>query len=431
MEVPKPCIYRVPRQIRDVKPEAYTPRMVLIGPLHRSLKSFDIAKDGAETSSDPWDLKKDYLKMEDLKKKYLESYTKKVGEDTIEEMRKTIQAEEKNIRASYEESTDWIKSEYFLDLILKDSVFIMEFITCHHENSEDDSDLDQSSYASVVTNDLILLENQLPYFIFRSLFSSRISMMTQMTFDRYILSFFDISIGKKTDFKHFTDMLRRGYEESLFHNFQESLLRHIYRVTITGPGIVDLKSADNLSQAGVKFKARIMERFLYGDKDSIVKLSLRVEFEKGVLTMPGFHASETSDMVLRNVIAFEQCHVALTPYTSNYIHFLNFLIISDRDVQLLTEEGVVTNPMGRPSLVVDMVNKLQDGVNVGTSSQYFDVAEKLRAHYTSRRKRCWATLKNVYFSDLWTGTATLAAVFLLLLTLIGTVASVIQAYKSF
>ncbi|KAL1215211.1 hypothetical protein V5N11_016978 [Cardamine amara subsp. amara] len=360
--------------------------------------------------------------MEDLKKKYLESYTKKVGEDTIEEMRKTIQAEEKNIRASYEESTDWIKSEYFLDLILKDSVFIMEFITCHHENSED-SDLDQSSYVSVVKNDLILLENQLPYFIFRSLFSFG---MQQMTLDRFILSFFYISIEKKTDFKHFTDMLRRGYEESLFHS-----LRHIYRVTITGPGIVDLKSADNLSQAGVKFKARIMERSVYGDKDSIAKLSLRVEFEKGVLTMPGFHASETSDMVLRNVIAFEQCHVALKPYTSNYIHFLNFLIISDRDVQLLTEEGVVTNPMGRPSLVVDMVNKLQVGVKVGTRSQYYIISRKLRAHYTSRRKMSWATLKNVYFSDLWTGTATLAAVFLLLLTLIGTVASVIQAYKSF
>ncbi|KAL1215213.1 hypothetical protein V5N11_016979 [Cardamine amara subsp. amara] len=420
MEVPKPCIYRVPRKIRDEKPEAYTPRMVLIGPLHRSLKSFDIAKDGAETSSDPWDLKKEYLKMEDLKKKYLESYTKIFGEDFIEEMRKTIQAEEKNIRASYEESTEWIKSEYFVDLILKDSVFIMEFITRHDENSED-SDLGQSSYPSVVTNDLILLENQLPYFIFRNLFSSRISMMTEMTFDRFILSFFDISIEEKTDFKHFTDMLRRGYEESV----NERNINYYPRP------IMDLKSAYSLSQAGVKFKVNAMWRVMYTDKRTASNLSLRVEFEKGVLTMPGFHANETSEMFLRNVIAFEQCHVALTPYTSNYIRFLNFLIISDRDVQLLTEEGVVTNPMGPPSLVVDMVNKLQVGVKVGSKSQYYFISRKLRAHYKSRRKRRWATLKNVYFSDLWTGTATLAAVFLLLLTLIGTVASVIQAYKSF
>ncbi|WZZ31342.1 hypothetical protein YC2023_014743 [Brassica napus] len=55
----------------------------------------------------------------------------------------------------------------------------------------------------------------------------------------------------------------------------------------------------------------------------------------------------------------------------------------------------------------------------------------LKAHYKSRRNRYWATLSKVYFPDLLTGTATCAAVFLLFLTLIGTVASVIQAYKSF
>jgi len=38
-----------------VKPEAYTPKVVVIGPLHRSLKS--TAKDGAETSSNPWYVK--------------------------------------------------------------------------------------------------------------------------------------------------------------------------------------------------------------------------------------------------------------------------------------------------------------------------------------------------------------------------------------
>jgi hypothetical protein len=93
--------------------------------------------------------------------------------------------------------------------------------------------------------------------------------------------------------------------------------------------------------------------------------------------------------------------------------------------------GVVMNNMGRPSLVVDMVNKLKVGVYEGYTSQYYDIAIDLKAHYKSRRKRCWATLRKVYFSDLWTGTATLAAVLLLLLTLVGTVASVIQAYESF
>ena len=67
--------------------------------------------------------------------------------------------------------------------------------------------------------------------------------------------------------------------------------------------------------------------------------TLCVKFKKGRLVMPSFHANEQSDMILRNVIAFEQCHVSLTPFTTNYKHFLNFLITSDRDVEILSEEG--------------------------------------------------------------------------------------------
>lgn len=78
-----------------------------------------------------------------------------------------------------------------------------------------------------------------------------------------------------------------------------------------------------------------------------------------------------------------------------------------------------------------MINDLNRGLKEPTSSQYRSIAMNLKAHYKSRRNRYWATLSKVYFPDLLTGTATCAAVFLLFLTLIGTVASVIQAYKSF
>lgn len=49
---PERCIYRVSQLIRKVKPEAYRPRVVLIGLLNRCRKQKN-AKDGAGTSSDP------------------------------------------------------------------------------------------------------------------------------------------------------------------------------------------------------------------------------------------------------------------------------------------------------------------------------------------------------------------------------------------
>ncbi|EFH63256.1 hypothetical protein ARALYDRAFT_315636 [Arabidopsis lyrata subsp. lyrata] len=416
MGLNEPCIYRVPSRIRDVKPEAYTPRMVVIGPLHRYPKSTTI--DGAETSSYPWHIKPEYSMMEARKKVYFETFSK-YG-DGIVKMRKIVQGEEKKIRDSYEESTEWIPSEYFVDLILHDALFIMQFLLTTRIGRSYDEILGQES---VVRNDLILLENQLPFFILDRLFSSDRSFMTNVmllhrcpTIKDFILNAFGLTIEENPNFKHFTDMFRYVYEKSL-----DNIPGHVKLTPWSWPHNIELMNADNLSKGGVKFKVKAM----FG------VFSLHVEFKKGRLTMLSFRANQWFDMVLRNVIAFEQCHVSLIPFTTNYVHFLNFLITSDRDVEVLSEEGVVTNNIGRVSLVVDMVNKLQVGVKVGNTSQYFYIAEDLRAHCKSRRKRCWATLRKVYFSDLWTGTATLAAAFLLLLTLVGTVASVIQAYKSF
>lgn len=72
--------------------------------------------------------KKKYQRMEEQKKIYLECFTEKVGAESVTEMRKTIQAEEERIRASYAESIQWMSSDFFVDLFLQDSVFIVEFI---------------------------------------------------------------------------------------------------------------------------------------------------------------------------------------------------------------------------------------------------------------------------------------------------------------
>lgn len=189
-----------------------------------------------------------YDMMEELKKTYFTSYIKRVGEDTIEEMRKTIQVEERNIRASYAESTDMIPSQYFVDLILHDAVFIMEFILRDVGVVAylDDKIVNHHFDVSMVWDDLILLENQLPYFIFNSLFSSSIMRLTRHEVDELILRYFGLIIEGKTKFKHFTDMFRCVYEESLGKNANIG----------DWQPIKELRNADILSQAGVDFKVK-------------------------------------------------------------------------------------------------------------------------------------------------------------------------------
>ncbi|CAA7032770.1 unnamed protein product [Microthlaspi erraticum] len=357
------CIYKVSATMRDVKPEAYRPRMALIG-LHNRSANPKVAKDGAGTSNDP------------------------------------------GLR----------------------------------EKSHDDLIMGSAKFTADVKQDLMLLENQLPYFIFDRLFGSYTeSLDIKGTVEQFILKFFSLERTRKTNFRHFTDMFRCVYEESL--EITPTLN------DLSAKAIVKMENADNLSRAGVKFKTFSQmensesDRPHHGNQQPLESISirketdddysLRVVFNRGCLVMSYFRAAEDSEIILRNVIAFEQSHAAVKPFTSNYINFLNFLITTEKDVEVLTEEGVLRSGMGSPRLVVEMVNNLNRGLKAPENSQYHNIAINLRAHYKSRRKRCWATLSKVYFSDLLTGTATFAAVFLLFLTLVGTVASVIQACKSF
>ncbi|KAG2301371.1 hypothetical protein Bca52824_030022 [Brassica carinata] len=427
---PERCIYKVSKSIRKVKPEAYRPQVVLIGLLNRCRKQ-KVAKDGAGTSSDPKrtnETKPKYVKMEKQKKKYLQSFKERVKPEDIEAMKKTIKDEENHIRESYYESTDWVSPESFVDHILKDSVFIMEFIITHGPNSVHDN----PKQTADVKQDLMLLENQLPYFIIEKLFGSHMETLgLKETVEEFILNFFSLKIKKQTNFRHFTDMFR--YRESIKRT-KSKTKSQVFLNDLTGEVIQGMANADNLSRAGVTFKTpnQLLQQMT---SVSIGKetddFSLHVAFEEGVLVMSSFHADEASETILRNVIGFEQSHAAVVPFTSNYINFINFLITNGRDVEVLTAEGVIRNHMGNPNRVVRMVNDLNLGLKKPKSSQYHSIAMNLIAHYKSRRNRCWATLKKVYFPDLLTGTATFAAMFLLFLTLVGTVASVIQAWKSF
>ncbi|AEE34606.1 transmembrane protein, putative (DUF247) [Arabidopsis thaliana] len=360
-----PCIYRVPSQLREVNPEAYRPRMLLIGPLTHSKKP--------KVHTDSRYL--EYKMMEDQKVLYKDAFTKRLDTDIaiLEDMKTTIKDEEVNIRASYAVSTAWILSDIFVELILNDSIFIVEFILRMYESHEKIGDMivDKPFYTSTVLDDLTLLENQLPYFCL--------------------------------------NLFRCVYKESLGQNLE---------LNNSKSQIVDMKSANMLYSVGVDFK--VVKR----------EYSLNVSFEEGCLILPSFPADESSNIILRNVIAYEQCHDPENAFTTNYINFMNFLITSDEDVAILTSAGVLTNGVGRSSMVLKMVNNLAIGVLLSNQSQYHDIVEKLNIHHSSRRKRIWAKLRKVYFSDLWTTTATLAAISLLLLTLAGTVASIFQAIKS-
>lgn len=218
--------------------------------------------------------------MEARKKVYFETFSK-YG-DGIVKMRKIVQGEEKKIRDSYEESTEWIPSEYFVDLILHDALFIMQFLLTTRIGRSYDEILGQES---VVRNDLILLENQLPFFILDRLFSSDRSFMTNVmllhrcpTIKDFILNAFGLTIEENPNFKHFTDMFRYVYEKSL-----DNIPGHVKLTPWSWPHNIELMNADNLSKGGVKFKVKFI----------LFKFSIRLLCLGSLSALIGMHIVHT------------------------------------------------------------------------------------------------------------------------------------------
>nr|VDD04855.1 unnamed protein product [Brassica oleracea] len=293
--------------------------------------------------------------MEQHKKKYLENFALMYGNQTVEEFIRIIVRDEKITGRRYIDKTG-------------DFLF------------------DKSCHRDTIFEDLLLLENQLPFSLLENLFGP-----------------FFIKFGDNLTFHMFRcvrlEKLGLTKKDQIYEQYSKKFL------------IKNLHNADELDSAGVDIVGNKVER--------------GTSFERGVLTMPCFTARGHTERLWRNIMALEQCHYTYAAYVCHYITFLDFLIDTEQDVELLVNKGVIKNLLGHSESVVEMVNKMCLGL-ADNGSYYYDIAERLNKYYDNRLNRSLATLRRVYFKDLWTGTATIAAVIILVLTLIGTVTSVLQ-----
>jgi len=139
-------IYKVPHLLRNWKEEAYTPQVVSIGPFH---------------------CKDERLKAtEEHKERYFRSFIKR-GMINLEYLVGTIREMEESIRRCYEDTID-LTSDKFVKMILVDASFIIELF---FRRSLEINPLIMELRAVAVLHDLVLLENQLPFFVIEKLYN--------------------------------------------------------------------------------------------------------------------------------------------------------------------------------------------------------------------------------------------------------------------
>ncbi|KAH9734331.1 transmembrane protein [Citrus sinensis] len=296
---PECCIYRVPKELRRVNEEAYTPKVISIGPLHYDNQEFA------------------YLEKQKIRCK--REFSRRITPKIWEELATFIQENEQRIRNCYEEITSsHLQNQLeFVTMILYDSVFILELLL---RFSECNSVRLKPRLEGYIALDLLMLENQLPYFVLQELFK------------------------------------------------------------IAFP------------------------------KTSASLLFISCEF---------FDAHMPIDSSLNVLVPDDECHYPEETYICDYINLMDSLINSEEDVNLLADAGIISSHVGDNVKVAKMFNNICLHISLGDKC-YRDVLKELKAHYENPWSHVVATLKRVYFNNLWRGTATFAAVLLLILTFIQT-----------
>ncbi|XP_044482184.1 UPF0481 protein At3g47200-like [Mangifera indica] len=394
------CIYGVPKMIRGVNDEVYTPQLISIGPLHHG--------------------KKELVDMEKKKKKYVKRFLEQITTEKRDRILSHIKDNEEKIRNCYAEIST-LESLKFIKMILYDSIFIIEIFLINICRDKRDILLDIVPVRSTLRSDLQLFENQLPYFILEEIYN--------LTFDGIpVATFMDLSVNFFQDFlgvglssltlkvKHFTDWRRI------------SLLGSDLSVSNKGE-VSDLPCAMKLHDSGIKFRGIPIEneQGLLGIR--FVKRKGLIPFLKvPELQIPQLVVDDETERLLRNVIALEQCVYPNNALVSNYVHLMDYLINTEKDVDLLVGNKIISNFMGDNVSVANMFNKLNQNVDI-SESPHHNTCKQLKEHYKSNWNKARATLKRVYFNNPWTGTATIAATILLLLTIAQTVFSMLQVLQ--
>ncbi|CAI9102180.1 OLC1v1000406C1 [Oldenlandia corymbosa var. corymbosa] len=420
------CIYRVPDKYRNQNQEAYTPRLVSIGLIHYGQSALQ--------------------GMQEYKLKYLHDFlhTFRVS---LKEVAKYVHSQEKMVCDCYEDiymNNVSKESKEPSEVILLDGVFMIElFLKNHFLGMREKGDIifDNPLLANDVSHDLLLFENQLPLRFLTTLFDTFVSRNVRKYLDNDAIN--PPSFNELAQ-KYFKNVGNTG-KLALTSDFSHA--RHLieflsilhtqgkYRASGVRKEVGKKKRKDfsrcptvtELKAAGVKFR--------HGTKDCL--LNVKFDQEKGILTIPQLTVTDSTETFFRNLVAFEQSGYHSKDITS-YIIFLDNLVDTHKDVDLLIKYKIITNELGGSHEVANLFNNLyKEFVKDPREFLYVDQCRQLNDYsrnYWHKGKatfaRWYAVFKRDYIATPWSVMSLIAAILLLALTIAQTVLSALQLKQS-
>nr|GLL37221.1 UPF0481 protein At3g47200-like [Ipomoea trifida] len=416
---PEACIFKVHERLRKTNPEAYTPLTISIGPYHHG--------------------KPELRKMERLKELYTQSLLNETEGVGVEECWKKLKELEGRAKRYYgDEIEEEVSGDEFVKMLLLDGCFIVEFVIRSFlrvlgggQEYKDDPIFMIKGMVGNIVRDMLLLENQLPFFVLQALYDMlikpvnlefsemvKIAFRSQITKGMKIISLLNTELNPQ-EIKHLLQIVHILCQPQP----QQSTEDHEVE-------LCSIRTASELQEAGVHFK-KLGNISNTSSDETISLFDIKFNHGGGVLEIPSFALYDSTETFLRNLIAYEQHSQDVYPmYFTDYAKFMDDLINTEKDVNLLRLKDVFINGLGDDKEVTCLFNNLCKEVTYHSGDFYYrDVYKELDRHCKKSWNAAMAKLRRDYFNSPWAGISTFAAILLLSLAIAQTVLSALQLHK--
>ncbi|KAD3337926.1 hypothetical protein E3N88_33447 [Mikania micrantha] len=395
-----PSIAVVPNTLRDLSAKSFSPREVSIGPLHHN-----------------------HIKGEMQKENYLLELLICIPfpkEDILKSCMQKVYNSMEKILICYgyaQMKTNDDKYNELAEMMVMDACFILGL--CNNISEYDESYRGNMVLDRTIIYDLVLLENQIPFFVLDQIFQCTIlkfkTTTTLLEFIRPLLNLLNvfqaninidnISISEND---HILSILYQCYKP------QHPIIPDL----VTSP----IHSAVYLAKAGVSFKPARNPKWLLGMDVKLSRFSCCFSwcFCTPTLRMPVLYVHDFTELVLRNLVAYEQHSSQTSKFIASYAYAMDMLVTTQEDVAKLIDSKVVVNSMGSNEEAAKMMNSICK--EVASEHWFYEYQWKiLRENSNSYCQKNIVELRNTYCRSPWTTIALLVGIIIFALTVIQTI----------
>ncbi|PSS35644.1 UPF0481 protein, partial [Actinidia chinensis var. chinensis] len=391
------CIYRVPRELRKGNEHYYTPTTVSIGPLHAANPSLDAA-DGQQ-----------------LKSRALHHLLHRSQRGpTLGSLVQFLKGIEEEARICYAEKID-LSSDEFVKMMLLDGCFILAL---HTSDYPIPVGRERGLLLQSIQQDLLLLENQLPFFVLEGLFNLvdlGLPERTDGNFRKYAFEFFIPILPIRYMTLQVLEESTSSPPRHLLELVLLSLFPPLQLNTTSKPFDIYFFRQRNMSDLTSKpfdiyfFRKRnISELALYGiEPEHFLRARTLADIRfsaDGALKIPPLYIQESTIYLFKNLLALEKCSGAQTQSCFvSYLFLMDTLVDTEKDVERLVSAGVLETTLNDKQALVSLLSDLATNMVVDDDDmEYFkDVYKDLQEYCDSSLAQWRANFKRYYYESRW------------------------------